>query len=297
MITINKFTHGETITLASSQGITAPVMTDDSADKVEYMHLLGNFLQVGGLYVGIYDGDALETINTHYSGEHHAGFRSALAHIIFKQLPMVGNWGMEEEDYDLAFDSKIDEIRALLALNGKRLDELSTDSSDLVRTKVVERMIAKKGRIEQFDTRWFDAMVNDESTRVLRKLAEYAQPEHLDILINNPSIVVRAAVASNGTDAHREQLMGDGELVRCAIARTGYAIDRLAKDESHIVRLYAAKYGSADELAKTDIEKDEYHGVKMALAERGLYLDLLEKDSNLHISTLASITRNLGATA
>lgn len=297
MITINKVTHGDTTTLSFSQGIAAPLMRDESADKVEYMRLLGSWLQVDDIFVWIYHPNALEPINVRYSGEHHAGFRAALADIVFKQIPMVSNWGMEEEDYDLAFDSDVDEIRALLAMNGKRLDELSIDKSALVRTKVVERMIYEKGRIEQLDTRWFDAMLNDDATSVLRKLAEFGKPEHLDALINNASVMVRTSVATHGTDAHREILMSDADMVRCAIARTGYAIERLAIDESDIVRLYVAKYACADELAKTNIEQDSYHGVKLALAERGLYLDLLADDDNLHISSLANINKRIGAMA
>ena len=297
MITISKATHGDTITLSFSEGIAAPLMRDESADKVEYMRLLGSWLQVDDIYVRIYDVDALAPINERYSGEHHAGFRAALADIIFKQLPKIGNWGMEEEDYDLAIDNGDDNIRALLAMNGKYLEQLSTDRSALVRTKVVQRMINEKGIIEQHDTRWFDAMVNDEATSVLRKLAEYGKPKHLDILIDNESIMVRTSVATHGTDEHREKLMGDAEMVRCAIARKGYAIERLAVDESDIVRLYVAKYGSADELAKTNIEEDSYHGVKLELAERGLYLDILAEDSNLHISTLANINKRIGAGA
>lgn len=297
MITINKATHGDTTTLSFSQGILAPLMRDETADKVEFINLLGSWLQVDDIFVHIYMPDALERINVRYSGEHHAGFRAALADIIFKQLPMVGNWGMEEEDYDLAIDSSDDNVRALLAMNGKYLEQLSTDRSPLVRTKVVERMIYEKGRIEQVDARWFDAMVNDEATSVLRKLVEYGKPEHLDTLIDNYSIMVRTSVATHGTNAHREQLLGDAEMVRCAIARKGYAIERLAVDESDIVRLYVAKYASADELAKTSIEKDSYHGVKLELAERGLYLDLLVDDSNPHISTLANINKRIGATA
>lgn len=182
----------------------------------------------------------------------------------------------DEQWLDAMVNDEDSEVRALVAQYGKpeHLDVLVNDRFDDVRWVVAQRGL----------NRHLDTLVNDTSERVRRVVATLGTEEHRNALLNDNSNYVRYIVAVQGTDEQRDKLsVNANELVKRGFAVANYHVAELACDESYIVRLGVAQHSSRDLVKTTDLVFDKNFAVRFALAERGLFLDHLAKDSDARI--------------
>lgn len=188
-----------------------------------------------------------------------------------------------EKDYDSSFKSDSWQLRALVAMNGMYLKELSKDSHPIVRLKVVERLVFEsKNEVLDFppidiwdiggddcyeekmddykylykinknlgDISYIDELAYDPDVDVRYELASLALTKHLDVLVADPSHLVRFMVARRGNSNHLELLLNDeNEKVRCLVASNQNALphqlDYLASDERESVQMAIALRGQS----------------------------------------------------
>lgn len=201
-------------------------------------------------------------------------------------------WGNGEEQWTEALNSESEEIRALVALNGKFREITSKDKSPLVRYITVESLLKDKAKlVSSYDDRhWLTEMLNDTDTEILKLIAKYGLKDHIDVLmknsdesvriaaankanvlqlqhlINDPSEHVRAVVAERGSDEQRGALIKDeSEIVRCAIAENcaSWHSDELVNDSSQMVKIALIRTDTQVERFVTDSDVI----VRMAVAE------------------------------
>lgn len=287
MISITTSVKNDILTASHHIGIEAS-KEPHSRLNIGASYILGHFLKVTGSYVDLRDENALDDIIEKLEDVSYDNFRAQLVDIVQNKLPTISNWGDGEEDFEAALTHDKYEIRALLAINGKYLEELSQDTDKLVRAKVVQCMINEKGTADRTNTDWFDAMLNDKDPHVLAKLAEYGKQDFLDALMNHKSSFVQAAVAKFGTDEHRSKLItSPDERVRLAVAETGYGALVLARDDDFFVRRAVAKHASIADIQKTDLVNDAKSSVRYQLVKRGLYTMRLSNDKSRAVKAKA----------
>ena len=201
-------------------------------------------------------------------------------------------WGNGEEQWADALNSDVEEIRALVALNGKFREITSKDKSPMVRYMTVESLLKDKAKlISSYDDRyWLTEMLDDAETDILELIATVGLKDHIDVLLKNshesvriaaankanvlqlqhliddPSEHVRAIVAERGSDEQRGALIKDAsEIVRCAIAKNcaSWHSDELVNDSSQMVRIALIQTDTQIERFVTDSD----FIVRMAVAE------------------------------
>lgn len=201
-------------------------------------------------------------------------------------------WGNGENDWEKALKSDDENVRALVALNGKFREVTSKDASPLVRYMTVESLLKDKAKlISSYDDRyWLTEMLNDTDAGILELIAKYGLKDHIDVLIkndfesvrmaaatkanvlqlnhlvNDPSENVRALVATYGNAEQQEMLINDeSEIVRCAVAKNcaSWHSDMLINDTSQMVKI--ALIESDNHIGKFVTDNDFV--VRMAVAE------------------------------
>ena len=196
-----------------------------------------------------------------------------------------------ETDYSKALCSTDPHIRALVALNGKMLDETVKDEAEIVRLKTIDRFIMKKmfWADYDFDLAILDPLMHDESVNVLLRLGVLSEERHLDALVNSDNRLVRAQCASFAqTDKYDDKLsLDEDEAVRATIALKGACALRLATDESVRVRINVARGASMEDINKTKLSEDENDNVRWHLADRGIALEQLASDTSDDVRLLA----------
>lgn len=196
-----------------------------------------------------------------------------------------------EVDYSKALCSTNPDIRALVALNGKMLDETVKDDAEVVRLKSIDYFIVKKMFWADYeeDVSVLDPLVHDESFKVLMRLAVLHEERHLDTLVKNDNRLVRAQCASFAqTDKYDEQLsLDEDDAVRSSVALKGACALALAVDESVRVRISVARGASVEDINKTKLSEDENFWVRWHVANRGIALEQLVNDSEEGVRQMA----------
>lgn len=196
-----------------------------------------------------------------------------------------------EADYSKALCSTNPYIRALVALNGKMLDETVKDEAEIVRLKTIDQFITKKmfWADYEYDLSILDPLVHDESVNVLLRLGVLSEERHLDILVNNDNRLVRAQCGSFApTDKYDDKLsIDEDETVRATVALKGACALLLASDESVRVRINVARGASVEDINKTKLDEDDNANVRWHLANRGIALEQLVNDSDDGVKLIA----------
>lgn len=211
-------------------------------------------------------------------------------------LPAEENseWGDNEPYADHSQNPNV-EVRVLAAKNAMHLDLLADDESELVRTAA-----ASVG-----DKSVLDKLVCDKSKAVRLEIAKRGISEYLDKLVSDESHEVRTAVARCGEHKHHLALLGDSSFVvayalSCAISADSvhlidfdaYSAERGCENKSvsNNIARNIAKRGLVEHLEPLARHKSAL--VKIELAKRGLFLDVLTKDSNEHIRAACALGAN-----
>lgn len=196
-----------------------------------------------------------------------------------------------EADYSKALCSSNPDIRALVALNGKMLNETVKDDAEVVRLKTIDYFITKKMFWSDYEEEVsiLDPLVHDESFNVLTRLAVLHEERHLDTLVKNDNRLIRAQCASFAqTDKYDEQLsLDEDDAVRSSVALKGACALALATDESVRVRIGVARGASVEDINKTKLSEDENSWVRWHVANRGIALEQLIHDSEEGVREIA----------
>lgn len=259
----------------------------------------------------------IDTRNKEYESEmnrvHELGLTEVISHLRKVILPLVGNWGDEEQDYLYGSVSGKWQHRKMVALNGRYLKALSKDPNPKVRIAVIaavsKRMNSKSSdRDKNID--YLDDLLTDESLEVRRALAKLgiskhlksllqdedsvvvdnaiacANPKHIAVLAKSLPCNVRFAIARNkhSTTSHLEALSKGAEpTVQYAIARRGVVTKSLINSKNAGVRAMVAKFGClniVEQLVNNGwgVEDSDWR-VRQEVANRGFGHALLCNDA------------------
>lgn len=184
-------------------------------------------------------------------------------------------------DFGYHAQSDIWEVRALVAMNGECLEQLSKDPHASVRQKVVEYILyqyesnGSKEYVDfdfgyvhikqeavvfkQFtpkivnigDISYIDNMVADEDEGVRCTVARMGITRHIDALLDDPSRHVRMAIANKGQERHLEYLLDD--------------------DSSEVLISIICNQNATQQQLQTIAHREKCSSVLEALINRGIF--------------------------
>ncbi len=227
------------------------------------------------------------------------------------------NWGDSERDYSKAIKGVSVLKRKMVAMNDRKLKELSFDTDESVRIQVVKSLIRQQNN-KKIDSSYFDCTDPDdydfeeyEEYLVYLEGVRYFEPlnrglgdiSYLDKMMRSDTFELRYLIATLGIEHHLDFLANDeNTFVRCAVANRASSrqIDMLIDDEKESVKLILSNNQNAtidqqDRLSYSDIEsiqrslvkrgfsnehlsKSEYYWVRYDLASKGLYHETFVHD-------------------
>lgn len=126
-------------------------------------YVVGCLMSYRDIIIDFTDELNLDDAQSLYADDMANGLGKALTNFINIDLPQLGNYSIDEMDYSKAVHSSDAKVRELVALNGKYLAQLSTDSDSNVRLAVVVRLINEIGtKAYRPDMSWFETMRDNE---------------------------------------------------------------------------------------------------------------------------------------
>lgn len=197
------------------------------------------------------------------------------------------SWFAENDGYyDESFNSDDWKMRALVAMNGMYLNELSNDKHPVVRQKVLSYLIknSQDHKIGMGDTGWvcFDDLPANINymTYIASIDNELENIDYIDKLVKDDDKDVRYELASLGIQKHLDALVDDvSPIVRIMVAKRGHAshLAKLAVDSDSEVRLMVARNQNTphDTLSAMSNNPLECESVQLALVLRGFISDNL----------------------
>ncbi len=255
--------------------------------------VLGHIISIGGTPFDMRKVGWGEEVKEYCGGESWGedSMQGYLEWVIYEVLPCETNWGNGERDWDEALQSNDNDIKMMLALNGKFLDILAQEKSPVIRSYVVEAALKEKLDDDLTANAWLGEMINDKHAVVRASFALTGKQDYLDILINDDNDDVRTAVAVHGEEKHLDVLLKDiSANVRQAVAERGFSdhISVLAQDSDKFVseaadmmikknNLSLARHGDLIEVISMKNSTDSE--VRRILASRGFALDSFIHDS------------------
>lgn len=182
--------------------------------------------------------------------------------------------------YDESFNSKDWKMRALVAMNGMYLNELSNDVHPTVRQKIVSYLITKNQdrHIGMRDIGWICFDDTEENINYMTYTASVdarlKDIDYIDKFTHDNDKNVRYELARLGIQKHLDVLVSDADFnVRTMVAKRGHAshLAKLATDSNNKVRLMVAinQNTSNDTLCAMSGIPLECESVQIALVERG----------------------------
>lgn len=202
-----------------------------------------------------------------------------LEYLFVRGFVAHSDWGSRETAFD-AIDSSIETNKVLLAMNGKRLDELVCDES----VKVLQA-VAKYG-----DERHKDKLIHHLNWNVRYGVISNINgctSEHIGIFLKQGSLMDFRAVVQHHKDCAKKNIAMFAEHSDLQVQRmllelidiedVGCLID--SKDA--YTRMFIAKRGKREHLAK--LAHDESPWIREMVAKHSEFHDILINDDDKHV--------------
>lgn len=293
--------------------------------------IMGNYLAILGvnfITTDLRSGERFNNSVLNFAGDiesedgrtEDAEMRMELDEVVSEHLKDTTYKGTSHEVYRDASKNTDWRIRALVALNVKFPETLSTDEEDEVVASLVSGLINdRRYGVTHDDISWLDALTTHPSVKVRCLVAEYGKKEHLDVLVDDidhevlvqvvlngyaehldklvlhPNYKVRKTVIELGTEAHCLQVLNDDSGVISAdhivsqlintIIRTGHATAEVLSDAERRYEhgFMLARYGNKEVVGSSDLFLHKAADVRVELAKRGLFLDTLVSDQRYEV--------------